>query len=325
MHPEQTDYSKLTLRDLLEAREQSHNSFINKRNVIGTAVGRYLIRLADIDKNGQYKPNSIKKVRTLENSVVTDFSWNCILVFVNSWEEEENLKEKNPTDVVPKFIQLRDGRYVPVCVVEAPKEIVSDTHVNINKLRFPENLIGGGFPLIIQSQGIRHIATVGCLVTDGHKYYALTNKHVAGVEGEKVNSVMGSVETEIGISSGIALGKVDFNDLYGGLPNSNILVSCDVGLIDIHDVSQWKTDVVEIGQMDELYDLNMFSLNLELIAEHDVAGGERQPSSRGLVIGHGAVSKKIKGEIAALFYRYKSVGGTEYVSDFLISGRDGKS
>jgi hypothetical protein len=31
------------------------------------------------------------------------------------------------------------------------------------------------------------------------------------------------------------------------------------------------------------------------------------------------------GEIRALFYRYKSVGGRDYVSDFLISGRNGKS
>ena len=31
----------------------------------------------------------------------------------------------------------------------------------------------------------------------------------------------------------------------------------------------------------------------------------------------------MQGRIEALFYRYKSVGGFEYVSDFLIGPRDG--
>ena len=37
----------------------------------------------------------------------------------------------------------------------------------------------------------------------------------------------------------------------------------------------------------------------------------------------GAASREMHGEIAALFYRFKSVGGFEYVSDFLIGPRGG--
>lgn len=42
------------------------------------------------------------------------------------------------------------------------------------------------------------------------------------------------------------------------------------------------------------------------------------------VVAHGAHSGELNGEIKALFYRYRTVGGTDYVSDFLIGG-DGKN
>jgi hypothetical protein len=319
------NYNHLSVKDLVEARDMFHVHLINKKNVVATAIGRYLIRTTDVDKNGIYKPQKNKPARTLENSVVMEISWPCLLVFVQEWAEEKSLIHENATDIIPKTIYMPDGRMAPICVVEAPIQKVTNTHVDVNKLRFPENLIGGGFPLFINSQGIKHIATVGCLVTDGHKYFALTNKHVSGIEGEKVKSVMGGSEVEIGFSSGKALGKVEFSNLYKGWQGNNILVSCDAGLIEVNDVSDWKTDVLDIGQMGEMYDLNTMNLTLGLISEHKVINGKRQASKNGLVVGYGAVSQKLNGEIVGLFYRYKSVGGLEYVSDLLISGRDGKN
>lgn len=325
MNTQHFNYSHLSLKDLVEARDMFHVHLINKKNVVATAIGRYLIRTSDIDRNGIYKPQTVKPARTLENSVVINISWPCILVFVEQWADEKDLIKGNTTDIIPKTIYMPDGRMVPICVVEAPKETVSSQHVDINTLRFPENLIGGGFPLYIDSQGIRHIATAGCLVTDGHKYFVLTNNHVSGIAGERVKSVLGGAESEIGFSSGKALGKVKFSQLYERWQSNDLLVSCDAGLIEVNDISRWKTDVLGIGQMDELYDLNMMNFTLGLIAEHKVMGGKRQPSQSGVVVGFGAVSQKMEGEIAALFYRYKSVGGLEYVSDFLISGKDGKT
>ena len=32
--------------------------------------------------------------------------------------------------------------------------------------------------MIVESQGVQRIASIGCVVSDGNKYYALTNKHV---------------------------------------------------------------------------------------------------------------------------------------------------
>src|SRR5262249_1671283 len=110
--------------------------------------------------------------------------------------------------------------------------------------------------------------------------------------------------------------------LYGGWNSKDVLVNCDVGLVEIDDIKRWKTDVVEIGQIDELYDLNTQNIGLNIIAEHAVKNGQNI-TLNGKVTGYGAVTGRMYGELLALFYRYKSVGGKDYVSDFLIGGRDG--
>ena len=78
----------------------------------------------------------------------------------------------------------------------------------------------------------------------------------------------------------------------------------DVGLIDIDDVLAWKTDVPSIAPVGEVIDLYDNSFSLQLISMK--------------VVGWSAVSGAIRGEIQGLFYRYKAMGGWEYVSDFLI-------
>jgi len=319
------NYNILSIKDLVDAREMFHVHLMNKKNVVATAIGRYLIRTGDAGGNGTGKPQAVKPPRTLYNSMVMDISWPCILVFVEKWEDNKDLIKSDVTDIVPKTIYMPDGRMVPVCVVEAPKVSVSDDEVDTLNLRFPANLIGGGFPLYINSQGIKRVATVGCLVSDGHKYYALTNKHVTGQAGEVISAVVGGSETPVGKSAGRDLGKVDFSKLYPGWQSTNIQVSCDAGLVEIDDARKWKTDVLGIGTMKEMFDLNTMNFTLGLIAEHKFANGKWQPSDSGNVVAYGAYSQKMEGEIAGLFYRYRSVGGVEYVSDFLISGRNGNT
>src|SRR5262249_9803431 len=145
--------------------------------------------------------------------------------------------------------------------VEAPRQEVSNSAVNIDLLRFPDNLIGGGYPLIVHSQGVDHVASVGCVVTDGHKYYAMTNKHVSGEGGEEIFSRFGDERRRIGFSSGNFLGRKPFSSLYPGWVNKNTLVNCDVGLVEIEDVERWKTDIFTIGAFGELYDLNTINLD----------------------------------------------------------------
>ena len=88
--------------------------------------------------------------------------------------------------LVPSTLYLPDGRRVPVCVIEAPKEHLTD--IEARDVRYPLNNIGGGSAIIANVQGRDYAATVACLVSDGHKVYALTNRHVAGEEGEIVYS-----------------------------------------------------------------------------------------------------------------------------------------
>lgn len=328
------NFNHLSIKDLVEARDLFHAHLINKRNVVATAIGRYLIRHSDIDDNGKFieqtqpsgPPTFIqKKERNLDNSMVIDISWPCILVFLEKWETEQELIQQGASNIVPKNIFMPDGRIIPICTVVAPKVSVEKKEIDVNTLRFPDMAIGGGYPLIIKSQGMTNIATVGCLVSDGHTVYALTNKHVVGEKGQEIMTLFGKNEVVIGKSSGNSLGKIEFNKMYKGWQNNNLLVSCDAGLIEIDDLNEWKTDILGIEQIDEIFDINTLNLNLGLIAEHKKTDGKITPSLSGNVIGSGAVSGLLHGEIAALFYRYKTIGGVEIVSDFLMAGRNGQN
>src|SRR5690242_1311169 len=92
---QQFNFNHLSIKDLVEARDMFHVHLMNKKNAIATAIGRYLIRLSDLDENGHMKerkgPPIQKEERNLANSIVIDISWPCILVFVESWEKEEDL------------------------------------------------------------------------------------------------------------------------------------------------------------------------------------------------------------------------------------------
>ena len=322
------DFNHLSVKDLVEARDMFHAHLINKKNVVATAVGRYLIRKNDLDENGKYKSGKEKKPRTLENSIVVDISWPCILVFVDTWQGEEELirnESGNITNIIPKTIYMPDGRIIPVCVVLATKVRTSDAEVDYDKLRFPSNYFGPGFPAIIHLQGQDNLATIGCIVSDGHKYFALTNKHLTGGNaGEIIKSMQGVEKVVAGVTTEIFIGKKEFSLLYPGWQSSNVVVSCDAGLIEIDDIKRWKTELPFVGAMDEMYDLNVYNISLGLIAEHAKENNEIKPAQNGNVIGYGAVSGLTEGEIIGMFYRHKSVGGTEYVSDFLIAGRNGE-
>ena len=77
--PSERPYSSLSVFDLLEARDQFHVHLMHKANVVGTALGRYLIRTADprpqkAAQDATPKKKVIKPPRTLENSEVRDYS-----------------------------------------------------------------------------------------------------------------------------------------------------------------------------------------------------------------------------------------------------------
>jgi hypothetical protein len=141
--------------------------------------------------------------RTLANSEVRAYSWPAVLVFVAEWAEATEFaagRRYDPHEMVPQTLYLADGRRVPVCVVEAPRDPAGPTEPP--PVRYPLNNIGGGQPVIVEVQQREHVATIACLATDGHKVYAVTNRHVSGSAGEVVQSRLNGRLQPIGVAAG---------------------------------------------------------------------------------------------------------------------------
>ncbi len=306
---ESNAYAALSLKDLLDARDTYHVHLMEHPNVVATAVGRYRIRKEDSwpDAKGSGAHKGTGE-RTLDNSEVRPYSWPAVLVFVEKWVAPEDFSHGggyDPDDMVPRTLYLPDGRRVPVCVIRAPRE--PRTEIAAPAIRYPVNNIGGGYPVVLDVQGRQHVATIACLVTDGHKVYALTNRHAAGEAGETIYSRLGGKLQPIGVSATKQLTRSAFTDVYPGWAGKGVYVNLDVGLIDIDDLDLWTAKVRETGTVGPMADLSVNNVTLSLIGCH--------------VRGYGSASGMMLGEIHALFYRYKSQGGFEYVADFFIGPR----
>ena len=297
----------LTLRDLLEARDAYHVHLSHLSNVVGTAIGRYLIREDDwyaTHPPSEPRPANVEPAageRTLFNSVLKDWSWPCVLVFVNEWWNKNDFAG-SPDQMVPRALFLPDGRVIPTCVVLALEGTSAEPL--IGDLSFPDSYVGGGYVALTDVQGRQHVGSIGCLVTNGNLTYALTNRHVTGEGGSTIFTMLRDRKTELGISAEDQIDCRAFTDMYPGWPGGNVQLRLDAGLIRVDDLSGWTTQVLGMGPLDEILDLTQDSLTLAFIDSE--------------VTAFGAASGLLNGRVAALFYRYKSVGGADYVTEFLI-------
>ena len=298
---EDSNFAHLSLHDLVTARDLFHVHLMRHPDVIATAIGRYRIRIGDSWPNDKKKIHGTS-ARRLDNSEVRPYSWPCILVFVTEWQDSRHAK---PDQLVPSTIYMPDGKRVPICVVEAPKE--GKTEIEARNIRFPLNNIGPGNPIIARVQGQEYVATVGCLVSDGHKIFALTNRHVTGDAGEIVWSELDGVRERVGVSAAKQLTRLPLTSIYPNFSGQDTYVNLDIGLIDVDDVSRWTTQVPGIGILGAMADFSGINLSLSLVGCH--------------VRGVGAATGGMLGEIQGLFYRYKTGGGFEYVSDLFIGPR----
>src|SRR5689334_16648787 len=107
------DFSALSLKDLIEARDLYHVHLMHRKNVIATAVGKYLIRPTD-PRPGIEPTEEQRKLHTLprrlEESEVREYSWPCILVFVKEWWQPTDFQGKTAQEIVPKALYMPDGR-----------------------------------------------------------------------------------------------------------------------------------------------------------------------------------------------------------------------
>ena len=306
--PERSEYDALSMVDLLDAREQYHVHLMRQPKVVATAIGYYRIRKNDTPP-GVYPPVHGDGPRYLANSEVRAYSWPAVLVFVEDWiaaTEFGNGRPYGADEIVPKTLYLPDGRRVPVCVIEAPKDPASLATPPVKRL--PLNNIGSGHPVFVDVQHRNHFATIACLVTDGHKAYALTNRHVTGEPGEELSSQLGGRSQPIGISASRQETRVPFTDVYPGWPGKSVYVNMDAGLVDVTNVNAWTAKLQDGSVMGPMMDLSAANFPMSLLGRY--------------VRGYGAGSNQwICGEIQALFYRYKSKGGFEYIADFFIGPR----
>ncbi len=295
-------YQSLSVSDLLEARDAYHVFLTRKRNVIGTAIGKYRMRKHGVSR---------KAAKTLENSEVRNYSWPCLLVFVENWIEINKFGvpgNASNDDYIPKRLYLANGKEIPVCVILA--EWKKGTPDCIRQMKYPGSVIGGGYPLMTKVQGEERWVTLGGLFSDGRVSYALTNAHVAGRPGERLFTLVNGNEKEIGMSSEKQLRKEPFSGVYEGLPGKHTWVNLDIGLIELNDLHGVTSQIFGLGEIRGVLDVSHDTLSLKLIGCP--------------LAGYGCSSGIMKGEIAALFYRYASSGGFDYVADFLVGPRTAK-
>jgi len=310
------DFASLSLKDLIEARDLYHFHLMSKANVIGTAVGLYLIRKKE-DWPGavgeSVRPKQkLTYARTFGNSQVRDYSWPSIIVLVREWVDEENFGKDGqpaPWDAVPKRLYLPDGRAVPVCVVMAPPVPLDETTPPVATFR-PSAVLGGGLPVEVEVQHEPHRATIGCMVSDGHTLYALTARHVCGESGTEIRAGMRTETPVIGVSSDKQLTRKLFSDVYPALPLRQTWLGLDVGLVRIENARDWTANVYGLPPIKPLFDLYEQNLSLRRLIDRPV-------------VARGASSGLLHGRMMALFYRYRTVGGFDYVSDFLIAPEEG--
>jgi hypothetical protein len=307
------NFASLSLKDLVEARDLYHWHLTAMTNVVGTAVGLYYIRKAPQASDGpdsaraESRSAGDKGERTFANSEVRPDSWPCVLVLVDHWVDPEQFGTGEgrvpPGDMVPKTLYLPDGRTVPVCVVKVDRQ--EPARDLLPAWTWPKSVVGGGFPLITRSQGVDHIASVGGLVTDGHTVYALTSRHVAGPEGAPVETLLRGRRVTVGTSTNKQLTRLPLSEVYADFPVRRTYLTLDAGLVEVGDLDEWTSQVYGLPAVGELADLSERNIGTRLIDAH--------------VVAFGAASGRLDGRIAALFYRYRSIGGYDEVTDFLIA------
>jgi hypothetical protein len=309
---ESSDFTNLSLKDLIEARDLYHFHLMSKANVVGTAVGLYLIRNDEkwprSHSNDDTTISNNKAPRTLENSQVREYSWPCILVLVREWIDADDFGQRGnppPWAAVPNRLYLPDGRVVPVCIVLAPPAPQSDGPSR-EPVTLPQATLGGGLPLQVEIQRDWHFATIGCLVSDGNTTYALTARHACGAPGTTVFARLRDGLVPIGVSSEKQVTRKLFSEVYPSLPLRQTWLGLDVGLVQIEDVRNWTPNVYGMPDIKPIFDVYEQSLSLRELIDRPV-------------VAMGAASGLLQGKIKAMFYRYRSVGGFDYVSDFLIA------
>ena len=157
------------------------------------------------------------------------------------------------------------------------------------------------------------MASVGTLVTDGHTVYALTSRHVAGPAGHPVSTILGGHRSR---SGGPAASSSPACRSPTSTPTSRPphLSSPWTPGWSRSPTCHWTSQTYGLPPVGELADLSERNIGTRLINAE--------------VVAFGAASGQLRGRIAALFFRHRSIGGYDDITDFLIApgpGQPGRS
>jgi hypothetical protein len=116
--------------------------------------------------------------------------------------------------------------------------------------------MGGGMPIFMDDQNVPRSGLVGCLVSDGTYFYALTSRHVVGEPGTAVYTFRGGEREVIGTSHSQGALKFPLQGLYPGFAGSKCEVTLGRGLVRIEEPHAWTCQVAGVGQLGEPIDVS---------------------------------------------------------------------
>ncbi|MGO4479775.1 S1/P1 nuclease [Massilia sp. 2TAF26] len=301
--------NSLSVRDLLEARDQYHVHLANLPTVIGTAVGRYRIRLKDKnfeDKNEESLSGELGP-RTLLNSDVRDWSWPCVLVFVNRWLSLDELG-KHPERTVPPVLYLSDGRQVRTCPILVERRDTNRS--SAEAARYGATKFGPNFQMFVDDQGATRLGVASAVVEDGACAYILANQHLtAGADvGTGVYAYPRDKRSRVGHVTNRCVNSTALGAIYPGFSSRASELTLDACLVKLDNVTTTTSQYLGVGTVGEPVDLNADTMSLNLVGcpvFTELPGGIRT-----------------EGKIQGLFYRHSSIGGVDSLAEILIGPRD---
>jgi hypothetical protein len=129
---------------------------------------------------------------------------------------------------------------MPTCVILVEQQDAA--RARPESMTFPSQMIGGGYPVLTEVQGRTQFASIGCLVSDGHTTYALTNAHVTGPHGETVSTVVTGATRQLGVADAKRVTRKRFDEVYPAWDSPHTYVNLDAGLIRIDDLENRRTN-----------------------------------------------------------------------------------
>ena len=101
-----------------------------------------------------------------------------------------------------------------------------------------------------------------------------------------------------------------FETVYPDLVSHRAYLTLDAGLVEVDEVADWSSQTYGLPPAGPFADLSEHNLTTKLVNAE--------------VVAFGAASGYLRGRIAALLFRYRSIGGYDDITDFLIAPGPGQ-